>query len=238
MQRARDQLLPRAALAGDDHRAAERRDLADRVEQAAHRCAAPDHAVELAIAEQLAVLRDLGAQPARLQHPRDGEPQVIEPQRLGQEIVGAALQRLDGLLDRAEGGDHDEARRRVEAAAMVQQVAAAVARQAQVAHHEVRALPADHRARLLGVRRGGGPVARVLELVAQQLAQSAIVLDDQDPWPRPLIPRHRSPSSGRVSTKRAPPSGSSSSARLPRWSSAAALATLRPSPCPGRRAWS
>ena len=112
VDRARDQLLAGAGLAGDEHRAL-------RLARPAPPCwitsciapAAADDAVVVelgvALADQVAVL---GAQPLVLERAADDDEQLVDLERLLQVVERAELHRLDRALDRGVRGHHQDLR--------------------------------------------------------------------------------------------------------------------------------
>ena len=111
VQRARDQLLAGAALAGDEHRGLGRRDPAHQLEHPLHRRRLADQAVEAEAPLQLgAQLEVVAHQRALLERALDDDVDLVDLERLGQVVVGAVLHRRDRGLGRGEGGDHDHLR--------------------------------------------------------------------------------------------------------------------------------
>ena len=113
VQRARDQLLAGAALAGDQHGRVALRDGVDAVEQPQHRRAAPDDRPR-AVRARLA-LRQLGARLLQLALERalraDAlhlQDDLVDVERLGEVVVRAFLERGDRVGDRGVRGDQDD----------------------------------------------------------------------------------------------------------------------------------
>ncbi len=110
---ARDQLLAGPALAGDHHRRAAVGRLADRLEDLENARALADESFEAVLASQLALeLAVLVLQALALERVGDGEPQLVELERLGDVVVGAELHRLHRRLGRGERGHHEHDRPR------------------------------------------------------------------------------------------------------------------------------
>ena len=173
------QFLAGAALTDHQYRPFGTGELADLVEQPAHHPAASEHAVEAIIAEQLLEAPHFVAQAPRLQRAADRQGEVLEVQRLGEELVGAFLERRHRLLNAAERGDHQKGRCRLHALHPPQQRHAIGAGQPQVADHQ-RRLPAFQGThRLLGAGQRAHLQPAILQLLDQQLAQAVIVLDQQ-----------------------------------------------------------
>ena len=105
----RDQLLARAALPLDQDGEVGVGDLADAGEDLADRGALADHLRELARCRQpRAEPAVLLTQAVVLEGPADLEPQHLQVDRLGDVVVRPQPHRLDGRLDRAVGGDHQD----------------------------------------------------------------------------------------------------------------------------------
>ena len=101
MQRARDQLLPGAGFAGDEHGAHVRREAPDEREQLLHRRPAADHAAELCVLRDLLLCVEQPPAPRGVvAHACEETRQPGEVERLGQVVDGAELDRLDGTVDR------------------------------------------------------------------------------------------------------------------------------------------
>ena len=114
VDRARDQLLAGAALAGDEHGGVARRDLLDRAPHDRHLLAAADQLGEPAVGLGAQVvghrlgLAAAAARRAQLERALDLEAHDLGLDRLGEEVERAELHRLDRGLDGAEpGDDHD-----------------------------------------------------------------------------------------------------------------------------------
>ena len=112
MERARDELLARAALAGDEHRRrrSRRRGRAGRRPAVIGRARA-EEVVEArrALGDRAPQALDLLAQRAVLRpRARAASAQRVELERLGDEVVRAGADRGDRRLEAAEGGDDDD----------------------------------------------------------------------------------------------------------------------------------
>src|SRR5262249_28813232 len=103
VDRAGEELLARATLALDQHRRRRRRHLLDEHHRATEgRAATDDGALPQQIVEALLQQLVLLDQLAALERLVDELEQLLAPERLGEEVVGAILHCLDGLLDGAE----------------------------------------------------------------------------------------------------------------------------------------
>ena len=109
-----DELLAGAALALDEHRRVGIRDAADRLVDLLHRRAvADDRDADLEAAAQLAFETvQVGGQTRHLQGAAGDGAHLVDVERLGDVIVGAALHRVDGVVHRVLRRDDDDRRRR------------------------------------------------------------------------------------------------------------------------------
>jgi hypothetical protein len=138
VDRARDQLLAGAALAGDQHRRGRAGDPADQSEDLLHGLGPRDDVLEAVLALDLALQpRDLSPQRALGQRLVDQEQELLDLERLGDVVVGAELDRLDRGLDRAERGDHDDVRRVGQGADVADQIEAVEVGHPQVGDHQI-----------------------------------------------------------------------------------------------------
>ncbi len=105
---------------------------------------------------------------------------MVQIERFGKKIVGAALQCIDSLLHSAKCGDHQKCRRHRQLTAVVEQTQPGLPRQAHIADNQVRR-PAGHPIRsglgIAGLRHGK---AILLQLFANQSAQAIVVLDNEN----------------------------------------------------------
>ena len=108
---ARHQLLAGAGLAGDEHRALRLGDQLGARDHVENRAAAADDAVVIelgvALAQQVA---QAGARPLILEGAAGQHQQLVDLERLLQVVARAELHRLDGALDAAVRGHHDDGR--------------------------------------------------------------------------------------------------------------------------------
>ena len=181
MQRARDQLLAGARLAGDEDRGLGRRDLLHQLEDALHGQRLADDAVEAEAAAQLvAQLQVVAQEGALLQRALDDHGDLVDLERLGQIVVSAALHRRDGGLGRGKGGDDNHLRVRLRFFHRLQHVEAAAVLHFQIGDHHVERLIVD------GLLRGAGRfgqrhlVAGARQRDAQEVAHRPLVVDDQN----------------------------------------------------------
>ena len=142
MDRARDQLLAGAALAGDRARdAVEPAIRCTSDDDVAHRLALRDDVAEAELLLDLALQpRDLAAQRALAERLVGDEQQLLDLERLGDVVVRAELDRADRGLDRAERGDHHDVRRLGQRHHAADQIEAVHLRHAQVGDDEIEPL--------------------------------------------------------------------------------------------------
>jgi hypothetical protein len=154
-------------------------DILKQVEHANHRLVAPDHLVETELALEItAQLAHLPAQLGGFQALLDGEHQLIHVERLGDVVVRPQADRLDRLLQPAEGGDHDDDRLAVVLANLAEHVQAGEVGQLVVEQDQVVI------AMGVEIETGGGVtgfvhgIALFLELLPERPANKRLILDD------------------------------------------------------------
>jgi hypothetical protein len=109
VQRARDQLLAGAGLAGDQHAGLDRVDLGDQLEHLLHRAALAEQLGEPDPAGELVAQREVVLdQRALLQGAADHRVDLVDLERLGQVVVRALLHRGDRGVGGRERGDQDD----------------------------------------------------------------------------------------------------------------------------------
>ncbi len=130
--------------------------------------------------ERLFEAHVLGLQLLLLEAAPDGVDDLLHLEGLEDVVVGAALHRLDGGLDRAEAGhDHGDHVRRVFLDG-AQQLDATHLRHLQVTQHQVVMLPRELDERLRAILRGSNDEAFHRKEVGQDLTNDLLVVDDQD----------------------------------------------------------
>ena len=113
VDRAGDEFLAGAALAGDEHARVGRGDQRDPLEDGLHRRAAADDRVRVTASIVLSSARALApGSPGRVRRPLRGVERLVEVERLGEVVERAALDGLDGGVQVAVRGDDDDRRRR------------------------------------------------------------------------------------------------------------------------------
>ena len=137
VQRARDQFLAGAGLAGDQHRQRRLREAADRAEQrrASPACRRPAHRRRARPAAQRRAASSAAARGA--ERARGERDRIVEVERLGQELVRAAAERAGGAGDVGVGAHHDHRQLRRARLELVEQHQAVVAGHAHVGEHQV-----------------------------------------------------------------------------------------------------
>ncbi len=110
----------------------------------------------------------------------DGDEQAVEVGRLLDEVERPAPRRLDGGLDGAVAGDHDDRRLRHLVGGDAEDVETVHLGHLDVEEREVVAALAQHRDRRLAVFGLLDVVVFVLENLAQGAADRALVVDDED----------------------------------------------------------
>ena len=138
VQRARDQLLAGAGLAGDERGAHVRRQPADHAEQLLHHRAAADHAAELEAPRDVALHGEQAA-PA-LEVLAHASEQLLEPgevERLAQIVHRPELDRFDRGVDRGEAGHQHRLAVGIDVADGADDIEPADVRHAQIDHRDV-----------------------------------------------------------------------------------------------------
>ena len=182
MNRARDQLLAGAALAAEQDGRVVGDHAPDQLINFLHRGAAADYLA----ADQLAidlVLQAIQVRGLRADFNRaldGGRDQVEIGERLGQVVVRAALHRLDRVVHRAGGGDHDDQRADAFAMRGRQHVESAGARHDDVEQGDVESIAAQRRERGRAVDGLVDAMAVGFKPMAQNEADGGIVVGDQN----------------------------------------------------------
>ena len=140
VERARDQLLAGAALAGDQHGRVGLRDLVDRRAHLLHRRRVADHR---AVREALGQLAVLAAQLVLGERALDDEAQLVGRERLADVVARAELHAAHGGVDRRIRGDQQHRGRRLAGEQLRQDRHAVLIGQVDVAQHEIELLARD-----------------------------------------------------------------------------------------------
>ena len=174
-----DQLLPRARLALDEDGRIGGRGAADHLVDLLHRGGLAD--------DQLVALLELATEPlevarqtAELHGAADEDLDLVEVERLGQVVIGAALGGLDGIGHRVLRGHDDEERVDMVLACARQHLEAREVRHADVdQRHVVRALT-ERRERLAAAADGMDSVAVLGTRALAHPADRLLVVRDED----------------------------------------------------------
>jgi hypothetical protein len=181
VERARDELLADAGLAGDEHGRVRRRDAEHAVEQLAHRGRAADDVLEaVALAELLREHRHLAEEAPLLERLRDAEEDLVLLERLRQEVVRPAADRLDGGRDGPVRGHHDDLRVRRDLLGVLQDLHPVDRRHAQVGEDHVEGLVLQALDRRRAVLRLLDRVPRLPEDDRGRRPHVLLVVDDED----------------------------------------------------------
>ena len=178
--RARHELLARAAFAADQHRGVRVGHPRHHVEQLADLRRAADEALgrlqplHLALERRVAALQVLALE-CLLEH----RLQLGQLARLGEEVERAELHGADRLLDRSVGGEHQHFDLRRALLDLAQQVEAAAVGEPHVQQHQVERLLHEQAASLVQRTRPGDAVTGALKLLADQLPEGFLVVDEQ-----------------------------------------------------------
>ena len=157
VQRARDELLARAALPRDQQRAVVRRDALDALEHVPHRVrAAQDPEVLHLASDRRRRPGDHAALPRAHDRTVQDPRQVLELERLGEEVGGAVLHRGNRRVDAGVARDHDHGQARGVIEDGREHRDALHVGQAQVEHGGVQFRATGDRERGLAARPPGG----------------------------------------------------------------------------------
>ena len=178
MQRARDELLARSVLAGDEHARGRGGDALDLLDERADR---------EGLSHDLVARLDARAQPGILLAQHDVLERVaqrdlnaIGVERLLEKVVGAELRRFDGGLDGAVTADHHDDGGAVELANALERLESIDAAHLHIHEDEIRMPLLVLGDGVHGVRDGAHLVAVVLEQLAECGANPLLVVGDED----------------------------------------------------------
>ena len=181
MDRARDQLFAGARFAGNEHAGIGARDFLHDAEDRLDRIAFADDVFEAILLAQLAAQKMVFLE-QRLGFERVAHLvlQMIVGERLGDVVVGALLQRLDGGFDAGVGGDDNRHHLAIDIAHFLEDVeAAAAAAQVQVENREVDFLFLENLPRNFARRRLDDFVALAAHQVDDDGTHQRFVFDDE-----------------------------------------------------------
>ena len=172
--------LPVPVSPGDEDRARRRGDGLEQLRQIAHHAAAADEPVDpVALFELRSEIRVLGAEPALLERRVEHVEQRVELERLGDEVGRALLDRVHGVLHRAEAGDDDRDDFRVALERGLEHGAAVDAGQPEVGDDDVERELGEPRQRVFAVGGLLDDEAVVGEPLRDGLPQRRLVVDEE-----------------------------------------------------------
>ena len=178
---ARDHFLAGAGLAGDEHRRGAGRHGLDHLAEVAHQAAAADDAGQaVALFELLTQVGVLGAQPALLERRLEHVQQLLELERLADEVGGTALDGIDRVLDGAVAGHDDADDPRITSQRGVEHLAAVDAGQAQIRNQDVEGKALQLVERLLTGRGLGDCKPLFREAFGDHRTQGIFVVDEEE----------------------------------------------------------
>ena len=181
MDRARNQLLARAALALDEHGRRTVGDLLDERHHAAEGRARPDdHALPEEVVEALLEGTVLLDQLAALERLADEAEHLRALEGLGEEVVGALLHRLHGLLDRAERGQEDHVHVGGDRLRSAQDLDAGEPGHLEIREDEVDAARLQTLERRVAVRGEDDPVPLARQRALEALAEPRVIVGHQE----------------------------------------------------------
>ena len=180
VQRAGDQLLAGAALALDEDGGVRRADLPEHVEDALHRRAAADDALEAValvhLALQVAAFADEALFLRRL---LDLRAEHVHVERLLQVRQRALLHRLDGGAHGAVPGEDEHLDLRPEALGLLDDLDAVVVAHHQVGEDQVQVALADALEALVAARGDAAMAADALERLGDRLGDARLIVNDE-----------------------------------------------------------
>ena len=172
--------LPVPGLPDDQHRRRRRRRLLDHLVDSAHLLAVPDDAAEAALFAQLAAKRFvLALLRAELGEMLEQQPQLLRVHRLGEIVLRAVLQRLDGGLDRALRRQHDDLELIGFVLERLEQLHAVHLRHHHVGDEDGRAERRDKLQRFFAVGRRFRDKAPGADQLSEPISCRPIVFDDE-----------------------------------------------------------
>ena len=176
VQGARHQFLAGTGLAVDQHRGVRLRQAADGAKDFLQRRAlTQDLGYDAGLLCCTILVRRLGNRPAHQIHG------LIDVERLGQVLEGAALESRHGRIEIGIGGHDDDRQIRVVLLDVAQQVEAALARHADVGNHHLRPRAVlESRQHFVGGTEAPGRNVLPTEGLFQHPADGAVVVDDPD----------------------------------------------------------
>ena len=179
VQRAREQLLPGAALAQQQHGGGGGRRLPDDVQGGPQRRALTDDGL-LGPRQPGAELLVFQHQPPLVDRLLHALEHRVPLERLGEEVIGAVLHRRDRRLHRPVRGHQDHFRVGRDGAHGAQQLLPAHGRHHQIGEHHVDGLRAQPLHRLLAAAGEEDAIALAREDPVERIEVCLFVVDDED----------------------------------------------------------
>ena len=180
MNQPREQLLAGAALAEDQDRRRQLRDLVHQIDDVARDLARPDDELAVGLLGDLRRQRHhLAVQILALARVAHERPQLVVVEVLGDVVIRAVLHRLHGGFDLADRRDHDDLDEAVVLLDDPQHLEAADAGQADVEQHQIDVLPVEDRQRRFAARHAQHAVL-ALQDRRQRVPHPLVVVDDED----------------------------------------------------------
>ena len=180
VDRSGDELLARARFAGDEDCAGGRGHHLEQPKQITHRLAAADNPFEsITFVKLRSQVGIFGSQPALLERRRQDVQQLIELERLGDEVRRTTLDSLDGTSHGAVAGHDDADDFGVALEGCCDDVGTVHARQAQVGHHDVIREVSELLQGFLSAPGLVDPEPLFCQPLGGRLAKRPFVLDDQ-----------------------------------------------------------
>ena len=178
-------------------------DLADKSHQLAHFARNGDHVVVAGALANLAAQRlNFVSQARSFQRVLHGHGQLVEIQRLADEVVGSHLERGFHVIELRIGSHHDHGANVACLFQPIQHIQPAQIRQSDVQQDEVRRLSMGHAQAFLARRRFQRLIAPLLALLLQRPADQLFIIHDEnsDVWHLLYFTMKQPPSAGLCAT--------------------------------------
>jgi hypothetical protein len=178
---ARHHLLAGAGLAGNENGGGGRRHGLDQLKQRAHRRALAGHGAQAkSLIELLMQIRVFALQALLLERVGEDMRQLVELKRLGNEVRGAGLDHVHGVLHRTVAGDHNRDDIRVAGQGLVDDRAAIHARQAEVRDDDVEGKSVESLEGRLAVGGLGDHEAFVRKSFSYNTSEGFLIIDEEE----------------------------------------------------------
>jgi hypothetical protein len=180
VDRARHELLARAALAGDEHRRLRRRDAPDDIVDALHRGAVAEQATRtLAARHDRTKAVHLAREAMVLHGPADGEREELGIDGLHDEVERTRAQRADRGIDARVARHHDDGEIGARLGDALTELEPVERAHLEVRHDDVEIVLHRIRERLVRVRLGDRAKATRTERVRDELGRIDVVVDHE-----------------------------------------------------------